>query len=246
MQAYPAELYAAVHSGNQGDQRFYRRACADAKDVLELGCGYGRIAARLAADGKQVVGIDSNPDLLRMAALRGVSVVEADMRNFDLGREFDRVIIPFNGLYCLLSEAEWLSCFRLACAHLKPEGRLIFDGWAADAFHKESDPDAPDVYEHVVTVTALGSSWDVFERSDWDRDAQRIDAFYRHVSKEGERIIEACISQRYAMSHQYASLLERAGFKNILMYGGFEEQPLDEESDHVVVVATRTPTRVAR
>ena len=45
---YPARLYVAVHEGNPGDVAFYRRCCADAGSVLELGCGDARVLAELA------------------------------------------------------------------------------------------------------------------------------------------------------------------------------------------------------
>jgi hypothetical protein len=53
---YPAQLYAAVHDGNPGDVAFYRERCADARAVLELGCGDARVLAELAAPGRALVG----------------------------------------------------------------------------------------------------------------------------------------------------------------------------------------------
>ena len=53
-----AELYALTHRGTAGDVGFYRRACAGASSVLELGCGSGRLLKRLARPGRQLVGLD--------------------------------------------------------------------------------------------------------------------------------------------------------------------------------------------
>jgi 2-polyprenyl-3-methyl-5-hydroxy-6-metoxy-1,4-benzoquinol methylase len=65
---YPAELYELVHRGTEGDVAFYRQTCADARSVLELGCGYGRLLEPLAELGIDVTGLERDPELLARAA----------------------------------------------------------------------------------------------------------------------------------------------------------------------------------
>jgi SAM-dependent methyltransferase len=67
-------------------------------EVLDLACGHGRIANRLAERGCRVTGLDAVPVFLERArqdaAARGVPVayVEGDMRSLPWERRFDRVI----------------------------------------------------------------------------------------------------------------------------------------------------------
>ena len=63
----PAELYARLHRGNPGDLDFYRRACAGASSVLELGCGHGRVLRAIATPETHLVGVDLDPELLALA-----------------------------------------------------------------------------------------------------------------------------------------------------------------------------------
>ncbi|MFW6050882.1 MAG: class I SAM-dependent methyltransferase [Myxococcota bacterium] len=236
---YPPDLYLAVHSGNEGDVCFYRRACADARDVLELGCGAGRVACAVAADGKDVVGVERDAGLLALAPRCGATFVQQDMREVWLDRAFDRVIAPYHGLYCLLEEADLVAVLERARAHLRPGGLLVFDGWAADRFHEEADPEAPDELEVVKVVHARGRTWDVLERSDWDRARQRIDARYRHVPREGGEAVEAVLPQRYLRSAQVGPLLSRAGLELVVLLGGFDDRAWDDDAEHLVVVARR-------
>jgi SAM-dependent methyltransferase len=53
--------------------------------------------------------------------------VQGDMRDFDLGRTFDLVIIAANSLLHLHETADLLSCLRSVRAHLAPGGRFVFD-----------------------------------------------------------------------------------------------------------------------
>ncbi|MCO5974004.1 SAM-dependent methyltransferase [Actinoallomurus soli] len=70
-------------------------------EVLDLGCGHGRITGRLAERGCRVTGLDVTSAFLERArqdaAARGVPVtyVEGDMRSLPWGRRFDRVISWF-------------------------------------------------------------------------------------------------------------------------------------------------------
>src|SRR5688572_29368088 len=123
---YPAELYVALHSGTPGDAAFYRRVCRDARSVLDLGCGNGRILWGLRRPGRSLVGLDRDREMLQLArrhaATDGRSAlpsgsavagfrggergkrlgsaptwVQADMAAFALGRRFDAIILPFSG-----------------------------------------------------------------------------------------------------------------------------------------------------
>ncbi|MFW5921271.1 MAG: class I SAM-dependent methyltransferase [Polyangiales bacterium] len=233
---YPPDLYLAVHDGNPGDVYFYRRACTEGRDVLELGCGAGRVSCALAADGLDVAGVERDRELLALAPSCGARFVEADMRRVDLGRRFDRIIAPYNALYCTLDEDELVDTLAQARAHARDGALLVFDGWAADRFHAEADPEAVDEPERVKTVRARGFTWDVYEHSHWDRERQRIDACYRHVPREGGEAVEATIAQRYLLGDQVGPMLSRAGFELLALLGSFDDEAFDEDSEHLIAV----------
>ena len=236
---YPAELYAAVHRGQPGDVAFYRRVCAGARDVLELGCGFGRVAKPLCDDGHLVTGIDLDHGLLELGRRRAprAELLEADFRTFDLGRRFERILCPFNGLYCLTREEELVEALRRVREHLVPGGLFAFDLYDADDFHREA-PATEDVPELVASVEALGTKWDVFEHSLWERSTQRIDAIYTHVPHDGRPRVMATIAQRYLLSPQLEPLLAEAGLSLLALHGDFDEQPHDRSSRLLIGIAT--------
>jgi SAM-dependent methyltransferase len=212
-----AELYDAVHRGNPGDLGFYARACDGADRVLELGCGGGRVLAALAETAERTcVGLDSNRGRLRIARSRGLarcSFVEGDMAAFAFGEVFDRILIPYNGLYCLLEDEEVRRCLACVAAHLAPDGRLIFDVWPADAFHAipAGPEDLDEAPELVVQIEHRGELLSVFERSLWKHDLQRIDAAYDYRRVDGSLRLCIDLPQRYLLVEQLASQLRDAG-----------------------------------
>jgi SAM-dependent methyltransferase len=61
-------------------------------DVLELGCGAGRVTRPLLAHGHPVVAVDESADMLREVEGSGAEVVRADVFALDLGRRFACVL----------------------------------------------------------------------------------------------------------------------------------------------------------
>jgi SAM-dependent methyltransferase len=115
--------------------------------VLDVGAGTGRVALDLAAQGIDVVALDSDAALLaalsERAAAAGLTVetVCADARSFDLGdRRFGLVALPMQTLQ-LLGGADGRGAFlRTAARHLRPGGAVaaaLAD--ALDSFDGASD-----------------------------------------------------------------------------------------------------------
>lgn len=247
-----AELYALTHRGNAGDAEFYARQCSGVGRVLELGTGYGRLLPALCHTAGEVVGLDREPMLLRAArrALRGLSaqrrrgvtLVQGDMQSFALGRTFDRILLPYNALYCLLGRRAVSSCFRAVKAHLAPGGHFVFDVWAADPFQRRAHLRAlreayRDEAGAIVSIAHRGQVWDVFEQSRLRSARQRLDVSYTYVSREHGTRIELRIEQRYATSRELKELLADAGLRVQALSGGFRGQPRGARSEQLVVVA---------
>ena len=235
---YPADLYSAVHSGNPGDLRFYVDACAGAGAVLELGCGSGRIARRLVKVGHEVSSMDHDHHALELAASFGIHGIEDDFTDFTLNAQFDRIIIPYNGFYCLLSEAAMLSCLRSVERHLTSQGMLILDVYSGDQISADSTAE-PAQAEWVARRFVRGRHWDVFERSEIDHQSQRVDATYTHTAQEDGETIIAILRSRYLLSQQVPDLLSQAGLTLAAFHGSFDQTPHYPESELFIIRATR-------
>jgi len=128
------KLYDRLFPGGEEAASFYRaEADRQGGSVLELGSGTGHKLIPVAADGHPCVGVELSPDMLaearRKSDERGVEVgwVQGDMRELDLGRTFDLVIIAANSLLHLHEADDVVDCFRTVRRHLAPGGRLVFD-----------------------------------------------------------------------------------------------------------------------
>jgi len=114
---------------------FVRERLSAADRVLELGCGYGRVALELAKTAGRVVGIDTSSESLALARrLAGdgtrcefLEMDAADLRFADGG--FDVVVCVQNGI-CAFN-ADPVRLVREALRVTQPGGRALFSTYSS-------------------------------------------------------------------------------------------------------------------
>lgn len=106
-----------------------------ARRILDVGCGYGRIALPLAAAGYEVVGLDLSARLLRAAQQRAalqappVRWVQASMRQLPFRpTSFDVVLCLWTAFYELLTAPEQVATLKQIGAVLRPQGWALIEG----------------------------------------------------------------------------------------------------------------------
>ena len=240
---YPADLYASLHSGTEGDEDFYRAVCVGAGRVLELGCGSGRILAVLADQVAELHGLDSCEEALALARKHlpaSVELQRGEMETFDVGGGFDRVLIPFNGIYCLPDLESVRRTFVQVSKALAPEGLLVFDGYAGDPIHEDDSFDEGfDEEDEIATVEARGKRWRVFERSEYERSAQRFTVYYRYLGEDDGDEILATIRHRYLRLEETLEALEDAGLELVVAHGDFDQRVYDHDSERMIITARK-------
>lgn len=107
---------------------YVAHALAGCRHVLEVGCGSGHLASRLARAGFEVTAIDRTLDGLEVRSAPGLSFVEADFLSFQGG--------PFDALV-LVASMHHLWPLSAAAGHmlelLAPSGRVVIDDFDLDA-----------------------------------------------------------------------------------------------------------------
>jgi SAM-dependent methyltransferase len=109
----------------------------DGAELLDVPCGHGRIANRLAASGLRVTGLDGSARFLELAreraAAAGVEVtyVEGDMRELSYEQSFDALLNWFTsfGYFDDAGNRRVLEGFRRA---LRPGGTLLMEQASRD------------------------------------------------------------------------------------------------------------------
>jgi ubiquinone/menaquinone biosynthesis C-methylase UbiE len=250
-----AELYdVAVHDW-PGEIAFYRRLAEQAKTageaVLEVACGTGRIAVRLALQDARVVGLDLSPAMLavaraKSAGMANVCWVQGDMRAFRLDEKFALVIVPGHSFQNLLTPDDQVACLECVRRHLLPGGRLVVHldhqdvDWLGELTAEKAgifEPAGELVHPRSGNVVRVWRAW-------WYERATQVaatSARYEEFAADGEVVVGwesgpdryHCLF-RFEMEH----LLRRTGFQVEACYGDFFQGELTEASSEMVWVAT--------
>ncbi len=203
--------------------------------ILDLACGYGRIAVPLARRGFQVTGLDSSEPLLAVgrerAAQSGVAAEwhHADMRDTpsEWSGRFDAVISIWNSFGYFSDDHENQRVLASAAQVLKPGGRLLIDVSNRDrvvSTYRTRDWD-----ERDGLVLLQERSFDPvrgLNRTEltWHEDRQR-----RQVS----------FAVRLYTATELTRMVAAAGLRPVAYYGDWTGGELTRESRHIILVAEK-------
>jgi SAM-dependent methyltransferase len=203
----------------------FRKYAHDIATVLDLGCGTGNHAIRLAKRGYEVTGVDASADMLRSAerkaaeAGKQVRLHHANLRELNLDRQFDAVLMMFAVLGYQAGNEDVLQALRAARRHTKTGGLFIFDVWYGPAVLAEKPGERFRVARNngrTVLRTSAGTL---------DTLRHQCSVEFRlwqfGTAANGEEITERHL-MRFFFPQEIALLLEITGFR-LLRLGAFPE-----------------------
>jgi SAM-dependent methyltransferase len=108
-----------------------RDASPSCASILDVACGTGEHAKRLAEHGFAVDGVDLNPDFLHLARQKHPSgrFFEADMTAFSLPHRYDAVLCLFSSIGYLTTLDSVRAAFSRFREHLNEGGVVIVEPW---------------------------------------------------------------------------------------------------------------------
>lgn len=196
------------------------------EQVLDLACGHGRIANRLAERGALVTGLDADPYFLEVArsAGSGAEFVEGDMRSLPWREpRFDAVVLWFTA-FGYFDDATNAAVLRGIRSVLRDGGRLAID------------------VNHLprILATLQRQSW-IRHETDVALDehefvADRSVMHTRRTYVRGGAVREIAYEVRMYMPAELRDLLLGAGFVRVDLLGN-DGLPLTAESRRLVAVA---------
>jgi len=249
-----AETYDTVVADWPGEIDFYRELAAEANSkgqaVLEIACGTGRVAIRLAQDGVDVVGLDLSAAMLAVARQKSVGMsnirwVQDDMRSFELGETFGLAIIPGHSFQNILTAEDQVATLKSIKRHLAPGGILVVHvdhlsvSWLGELVGEQGGVfKTARSFAHPKTGRKIRTfqAWS-YEPATQTAISQKV---WEAINANGDVVDRwesgslrfHCVF-RFEMEH----LLERTGFVIESVYGDFFRQELQNDSSEMVWVA---------
>jgi SAM-dependent methyltransferase len=202
--------------------------------VLDMCCGVGRHALDFARRGYAVTGVDRTRAYLDRARARAaaerleIELVESDARTFKRPRKFDAAVNLFSSFGYFDDAADDLRLAGNVFVSLKSDGRFVIDVLGREVLARvfsERTWTENDDGSFVLEERKPGSAWD------------RIDSRWILVNRAERK--EFTLSLRLYSGQEIASLLKRAGFKNVTLHGNLAGAPYDDRAQRLVAVAKK-------
>jgi hypothetical protein len=236
---------------------YFRRFVEAGQPALDVACGAGRLLVPYVAAGLDVDGVDVSADMVEWCAEAAAAVGAAPrlacqaMHELDLGRRY-RTVYVCGGLGLGSTRQQDEESLRRLHAHLEPGGTLVLDNevpysderhwrlWAARDAGALPEPEqppgerrlGPDGCEYALRSRMLDLD-PLAQRESWE-----IHAFQW---RDGELLAEE--RRRLTVNVYFAGelvmMLERAGFVDVRVRGGYEDRDPTPEDAMIVLVATR-------
>ncbi|AHF80660.1 class I SAM-dependent methyltransferase [Thermococcus paralvinellae] len=203
------------------------------KRILDLACGFGRHAIKLAELGHEVVGVDIMEGFLEIARKKaeeqGVSVkfMKGDMRETNFKEEFDIVLLLYTS-FGYFSDEENFKVLQNVYKALKPNGLFCLDV-----------PNRDFVVKHLSPCSVLEKGGNLMiDMPSFDILTGRMHVRRIIIRNTQRRVVE--YSLRIYTYTELMEILKRAGFKIEKVYGGFDGRELSLKAPRIIVVARKT------
>ena len=212
--------------------------------LLDLACGTGRMALRMAALGYQVTGVDITPEMIararQKAAQQAVSIewVVADARTFHLQKQFSFIYMLENVFQFFLTRVDQEAMLARVHEHLLPEGCFLFE---------TRNPSPRNLFElrrpeGEKFTTPDGGQLVITEQQHYDPMTQ-IQHYARHLTflhprgQQEEKTLHTAL--RYVFPQEMEALLFYNGFQIRSCYGNWQQEPLTASSPSMIYVCQR-------
>ncbi len=246
-----AEVYDLIYANIKPDISFYLEyAKKRGSPILEIACGTGRVLIPLAEAGYEVWGIDSSPAMLAKAkkkvsslpenVKKRIRLIKADMRGFELDRQFPLILMPFSSFLLLLTVEDQIKSLKNMHACLRNDGVLIIDIFAPryDYLANDKRQGLKKFFNPENQHVIIRNEYIIYDHAnqlmDVDYTFEEHDALGNIVSR-----FKRFLKIRYIFRYEMEYLLKLSGFNLEKVYGTFDRKPYDYKSGEMIFIATK-------
>ncbi len=244
-----ARFYDSENADKTDDLEMYSRLAAKYEgEILDVGCGTGRVMLHLAREGRRAHGIDNDSAMLdrldaklqQLPQLREfVSYARGDVLSQQWDRNFSLILLTYNALMHFHEQDHQIALLRQLRACLAEDGRLVIDLPNAGPAFAAEDSDAL-TFERSFLDRETGHLVMLQSLAYLDRAAQMLTVEWIYDEIDGNGTVKRLIAPhrlRYFFLPEMQLLLERAGYAVKAVYGEPDGAPYDADSERMIVYA---------
>jgi len=229
-------IYDTLNPWGRCEDFYIGLAGAERRNVLDVGCGTGRLACRLADSGHSVTGIDPSEQMLEVARWRlgGNRVEWLKGRATDVAShcQFDLIIMAGHVFQVLLSDQDVLDALKHLRSCLSPSGKLAFE--TRNKKMREWEKWTPESTREVLWMPGIG---DVEVHNDVRSEADSIVTYETHFNFGPSDVVVTADAIRFMDSSELHACLMAAGFVDITSFGDWDSSEIGPTSPEIIIIA---------
>jgi 2-polyprenyl-3-methyl-5-hydroxy-6-metoxy-1,4-benzoquinol methylase len=203
-------------------------------EVLDLGCGPGRLAIPLAQKGFRITGVDRTAFLLEKARMRAeaaqvaIDWVQQDMRDFVRPAAFDLTISMFTSFGYFEDRREDLTVLRNIVRSLKPGGACVIDVLGKERAARRLQPTTAETLPDGAILVKRCQVLD-----DWTRVRTELIAIREGTTRTFTFDVTLYSGQ------ELRDRLESVGFSDVKLYGNLTGEAYGFDAERLIAVSRK-------
>ena len=219
--------------------KLIRRNVPKAKMVLDICCGTGEHAIRMARLGYEVTGVDQSQDMLDIAATKattsGLSIdfICKDIFKLEINEKFEvAYCLGYTFLY-MTTNSDVRRFFKTIRNALMPGGLFLVDFINGLSLIKDFDKDEF-IYQHKDATIRQHDRWSL----DKMRGVKHLDFEYEIIDNDGGvQKISAEEDLRIFYDDEVQSLLSDCGFCDVKSFGDYILEQNRADDPYIIIVS---------
>ncbi len=239
-----AKYYDLIHQAHTGDiDLFCQLAQATDGAILDIGCGSGRLVIPIAEAGKAVTGIDNSADMFAVAQKRiaeefegkakTAELIEQDILTWETDQRFELILIGMNTLMEFDNQTV-LGLLKAAAHLLAPNGKIIID--VIQPFIMASLENEDGGFAEDEALDDGGRKLPMW--SGWSADHEKQQVQIKWRIQDGGKKVEFSNLFHYRYLDQIMDYLPAADLQIDTVWGNYQQEAYDEESERMIVSLT--------
>ena len=202
--------------------------------VLDLGCGTGKMARKLAREGYQVTAVDNSMDMLEIAASEEddhILYVLQDMVSLELPQQVDAAVSICDCMNYILEEEDLKEAFRRVREFLKEDGVFVFD---MNSHYK---------YKEILACNTFAEDredasfiWDNFYDEEEMINEYDLTIFVQTQEDLFQRFTETHLQRGYTLE-QMQEILQKAGLVFLKAIDVDTQGEVTEQTERICIIA---------
>jgi SAM-dependent methyltransferase len=233
-----AQLYDHFNAWGASDDFYLGLARERGGSALDVGCGTGMLACRIAEEGLSVVAVDPAAGMLRLARARPgggkVRWIASKGQDLRLSERFDLAYMTGHAFQALLSDEDAIDLLAAIARHLAPGGRFAFE--TRNPARRAWESWSPGLSNRVAETCEHGRVEEMTEA--FAEQATGIVALrhrYRFLDQGTE--LTGWSRIRFVERPHVFRLLAEACLRPIACYGDWDRRPFAPDSPEIVVLS---------